>query len=128
VMGALGPGGAWFSDDQLAPEELAALYRRARVFADVSWSSNGLQRLARAAAAGAALVAPTSGFARGVWPGLVRMVDPAGGTSIAAGLKDAWERFADLGPATAARTAEACDPFSSLVATLGAYQAAAAKT
>jgi hypothetical protein len=122
---ALGDLGIWLASDQVSPEELAGLYGRCRVFADVSWSSGGLHRLLRAGAAGAALVAPASGYARGVWPGLAQIVDSASPDNVREGLRDAWRRSLELGPATAARTIEVADPFKSLVSVLGAYQAAA---
>ncbi|HKE37182.1 MAG TPA: hypothetical protein VKB39_07115, partial [Candidatus Baltobacteraceae bacterium] len=86
-----------------------------------------LYRLARAAAAGASLLAPLSGYARSVWPGLTALVDPASMESITEGLKGAWERAAQMGPAVAAQTVRTCDPFESLRGVLGAYQAAAGK-
>jgi hypothetical protein len=122
---ALGDLGIWLASEQVSPEELAGLYARCRVFADVSWSSAGLQRLLRAGAAGAALLAPGSGHARGVWPGLAQIVDPASPGGVRDGLRDAWRRSGELGPATAIRTIEVADPFKSLVTVLGAYQAAA---
>jgi hypothetical protein len=125
VMAALGEGGIWLPGDAVGSGELAALYRRARVFADASWSAGGLYRLARAAMGGAALVAPTSGYARNLWPGLAQIVDPASLESIHTGLREAWERAPALGAAVAARTAELCDPFNGLVAVLAAYQQAA---
>ena len=125
VLAKLGPLGMWLSCEEASPGELASLYRRARVFVDVGWSSNGLARLARAGAGGTALVVASAGQARAVWPGLAQIADPASTESIAAGLRAAWERAGELGPATAARTAQICDPFSSLVTVLAAYQAAA---
>ena len=125
TMAALGDRGIWLGSDQLTPGELAGLYARCRVFVDASWSASGLYRLLRAGAAGAALVAPASGYARGVWPGLAQMVDPASAESIRDGLRNAWERSGELGPLTVARTMEIADPFKSLVGVLAVYQAAA---
>jgi hypothetical protein len=127
VLAALGHGGVLLPPATLCAADLAALYRRARVFADLSWSGNGLHRFARAAASGTALVGSSSGYARTIWPGLVQIVDPGSLDSISVGLRAAWERAPDLGPRTAARTAESCHPFDTLVATLAAYQAAATK-
>lgn len=127
MMAALGLRACWLPASTLTDGELSALYRRARVFADASWSSNGLYRLARAAAAGAALVAPLSGYARSVWPGLAVLVDQASEESIAAGLKRAWEQAPELGPALAAQTARQCNPFDSLREILAAYQAASGR-
>ena len=125
VMSALGDLGIWLASDQVTPAQLAGLYGRCRVFADASWSAGGLQRLLRAGAYGAALVAPASGYARGVWPGLAQIVDPASMANVREGLRDAWQRAPELGPATAARTIEVADPFKSLVGVLACYQAAA---
>lgn len=125
VVAALDHGGMWLPQAELSPAEVAALYRRARVFADVSWSAAGLYRLTRAAAAGAALVVPASGFARVTWPGHAQAVDPASGPSIEQGLRTAWERAGEIGPAVAARTLEKYRPFDMLVLTLNAYQSAA---
>jgi hypothetical protein len=125
VIGILPGSGMWLSGDQLTPGQLASLYRRARVFVDASWSSAGLSRLVRAAASGAALVAPTSGFARDVWPGLAVTVDPASLGGIRQGLQAAWDRAPAIAPMTAARTLEVADPLKSLVGVLGAYQLAA---
>ena len=118
-------GACWLPENRLAPAELSALYRRARVFADASWSARGLYRLARAGASGAALVAPSSGYARDVWAGRAVLADPGSAESIASALRHAWERADALGPAVAAETARACDPLASLKETLAAYQAAA---
>jgi hypothetical protein len=122
VLAALGPSGMWLPSAELTAAEVAGLYRRARVFADVSWTSAGLYRLARAGAAGAALVATASGSARAVWPGLAQTVDPGSASAIADGLRSAWERAGELGPATARHTASRYRPFDMLVATLNAYQ------
>jgi hypothetical protein len=55
------------------------------------------------------------------------MVDPASSDGIAAGLRSAWDRAGELGPASAARAAEFCDPFKALVGILSTYQEAAAR-
>ena len=106
----------------LSEECVAALYRRARVFANVSWMSFGLSRTVRAALCGCALVLPAQGFAAEQWrPGLWE-VDPASVDGIARGLEDAWLRAADAGVAEAAsRIAAACDPVLALVSTVAAY-------
>jgi hypothetical protein len=122
---ALGERGLWIASDQITPAELSGLYGRCRVFVDASWSASGLYRLLRAGAAGSALVAPSSGYARGVWPGLAQIVDPGSLPSIREGLRSAWVRWPELGPATVARTSEVADPFKSLVGILAVYQAAA---
>jgi hypothetical protein len=125
AIAALGDWGLWLGTDQITQEELAGLYARCRVFADASWSAAGLYRLLRAGAGGAALVAPATGYARSVWPGLAQIVDPASHENVREGLRDAWQRAGELGPATAARTLDVADPFKSLVGVLAAYQAAA---
>lgn len=126
VLARLGDGGCWIPAAALSPEDLSGLYRRARVFADVGWSGRGLYRLARAGAGGAALVASSAGYARSAWPGLVQTVDPGTLESVLEGVKAAWERAPELGPATALRTADQYAPFPMLVAVLAAYQQAAA--
>jgi hypothetical protein len=125
VMAALEGAGSWIPTSEIAPGELAALYRRARVFVDASWTSAGLYRLTRAAAAGAALVAPSSGYARTLWPGMAQIVDPGSPESIQEGIRTAWERAAEFGPAAARHTVTRYRPFDMLVATLNAYQHAA---
>ncbi|HZY98892.1 MAG TPA: hypothetical protein VFE36_04925 [Candidatus Baltobacteraceae bacterium] len=127
VVSAFGVGACWLPANGLTAGELSALYRRARVFADASWSSAGLYRSARAAAAGAALVAPLSGYARSVWPGLAVLVDPGSTESISAGLKRAWEQAPQVASALTAHTARICNPFQSLREVLAAYQAAAGR-
>lgn len=122
TMAVLGDAGVWLPEAELKPGEIAALYGRARVFADASWSARGLYRLARAGAYGCTLVAPSSGYARNAWPGHVESVDPGSSESIQEGLHAAWLRAPQMGPATAARIAESCDPFISLVAVLATYQ------
>lgn len=119
---ALGPGGCWLPEEQLAPGELAALYASARVFADASWSSAGLYRLARAAGYGCGLVVPASGYARAVWPQLVHEVDPASNASILQGLRHAWDDAARSGPLLASSVSTNLTPLPLLAATLAGYQ------
>jgi hypothetical protein len=123
----VGPGSVLLRDDGLSEEEIAGVYARARVAADVSWSARGLHRLARGAAAGAALVAPSQGYARDLWGDLVELVDPGNLDSVAQGLLRAWNRQPEIGSRIAVRTAERCDPFAGLVATVEAYRQASAK-
>jgi glycosyltransferase involved in cell wall biosynthesis len=104
--------------------QLAALYRRARVFADVSWIGVGLRRIAQAAAMGCALVVPQQSYAIAAWgPGLW-VVDPASEESVAVALGDAWSHVAES-PAgvyeTSDRITAACDPFQAIVGTLAGY-------
>ncbi|MDE2482981.1 MAG: hypothetical protein KGN02_12430 [bacterium] len=118
-----GPRTVQLRDHELTPAEIAGLYGRARVVADVGWSARGLHRLARGGATGAALVANLSGYANDLWGDLAVLVDPASLDAIAEALRLAWEAQPRIGSAVAARTAERCDPFAGLVAVLSAYQA-----
>ncbi len=121
-----GPSVVLLRDDDLTEEELAGIYGRARVLADVSWSARGLHRLARGAASGSAVVAPVDGYAYDVWGEMAAIVDPADLESIRKGFRRAWEQQPRLGGTLAARTLERCDPFGSLVAVVSAYQHASA--
>ncbi len=112
-------------DDALTDSEIAGLYARARVVADVSWSSRGLHRLARGAAFGASIVAPTSGYAADVWSSLgCCLVDPASLDSITEGIRTAWDRQPVGAGKLISGTAAIADPFTSLVAVISAYQQA----
>ncbi len=124
VNEVVGPGTMLLRDHELTDAELAGLYARARVAADVGWSSRGLHRLARAAACGAALVASLGGYASDVWGELAMLADPASMTGIEEALALAWEAQPLVGAAIAARTAERCDPFAGLIAVVSAYQQA----
>lgn len=120
-----GPGVILLRDD-LTDGEIAGIYGRARVVADLSWSARGLHRLARGAAAGAVPVAPANGYAHEVWGELVRTVDAADVDGIAAGMRRGWEQQPHAATALVAKTAERCDPFAGLVAVVSAYQRASA--
>ncbi len=122
VMGALGRRGCWLPEADLRPGELAALYAGARVYADASWSSGGLYRVARAAAFGAAVVAPSSGYGRACWPDLVREVDPGSIASIEAALRAAWDDAPNLCDERGARAGQSLTPLPLLAATLAGYQ------
>lgn len=126
VTASLDNGSVYISEGDVSAAEVAALYRSARVFADASWTAAGLYRIMRAAAAGAALVVPSSGYARGVWPGHAQAVDPGSVPSIEQGLRTAWERADELGAALSSRTLQRYAPFEMLVLSLNAYQSAAA--
>lgn len=120
-----GPLVCQLREDQLTESEVAGIYARARVVADVSWSSRGLHRLARGAAFGAAIVAPASGYAAEVWSSLgCCVVDPASLDSIVEGIRTAWERQPIGAAKLVSATATVADPFGSLVATVSAYQQA----
>lgn len=107
--------------------ELEGLYARARVFIDVSWTGNGLGRVARAASYGASVVASTHGFALDLLGESAFGADPASIPSIAAALRQAWNAAPHRRHATAARIAERCDGVSALVSTVTAYAQAAAR-
>ena len=115
---------------QPSPGEIAALYRRARVFVDVSWIRFGLRRSAQAAVSGCALLTASGSYAAQYWrPGLWE-ADPAGETSVSRALGDAWYAAAerrDAIDACAERVAGMCDPRAALVATVQAYAHAAAR-
>ncbi|HEY9179930.1 MAG TPA: hypothetical protein VIO32_04375 [Candidatus Baltobacteraceae bacterium] len=105
-----------------------AMYRGATVFADVAWVRFGLHRLMRAAASGAALVAPTDAQMRSrlgseaVWE-----VDPASQDSIETGLRDAWMHAREqrgIVAGTARRAGSLVDPRAALVAAVQAYACA----
>jgi hypothetical protein len=110
-----------------SPAEIAALYRSARVFADVSWASLGGHRLARAALSGASLVCANTNYYAGLWGPGIRTADPASVDSIARALRGAWDS-AGHDPSAAGvvdRVAMATDPAGVLAATVTAYTAAA---
>ena len=122
---ALGDLGMWLPASWLSPEEEMGLVSRARVVADVGWSSQGLHRLATAGAAGCAIVASASGYAGDVWGNAVVTADPASLESMMSALRVAWDESAERGRALAGLTAAVCDPFATLVATVAGYQAVA---
>ncbi|HKU69054.1 MAG TPA: hypothetical protein VJP85_14885 [Candidatus Baltobacteraceae bacterium] len=74
-----------------APDDaqVEALYRSARVYADVSWAPQGLSRIARAAASGCRLLLSRTLYAAELSPGACG-VDAASLESVAAGLAQAW--------------------------------------
>lgn len=110
-----------------SPAEIAALYRSARVFADVGWASMGGHRLAQAALSGASLVCSNTDYYARLWGPGIRTADPASIDSIARALRGAWDS-AGRDPAAAGvvdRVAMASDPAGVLAATVTAYAAAA---
>jgi hypothetical protein len=120
-----GPLVCQLREETLTPAEIAGLYARARVVADLSWSSRGLHRLARGAAFGAAIVAPSSGYSSEVWSSLgCCVVDPGSLDSIMEGIRTAWDRQPIAAAKLVSATAVLADPFGSLVAALSAYQQA----
>lgn len=105
-----------------------ALYRRARVYADVSWAPFGTHRALRAAASGAAVVAAKGGPVpsvlgnEGIWE-----ADPASQASIAIALGDAWmhaRERRDAVDSAARRAASLGDARGALLAAVQAYAAA----
>lgn len=106
---------------------LDALYRRARVYADLSWIPYGVHRAIRAAASGCALLLSKDHLAcallgDGLWP-----VDPADAASATLALGDAW-KMARARPeaveSAARRAAVLGDARAALVACASAYAAA----
>ena len=77
---------------EATPSEVAALYRAARAYVDLSWGTRGNYRVARALASGCAVIAPKASYARETWPGAILEADPASETSIAQALQNAWNR------------------------------------
>ena len=108
----------------LSEGDIAGLYLRARVFADPSWSGYGMHRLAKAGAAGCALVASTSSVAASVWGDLVEIGDPGSVPAFATALWRAWEAAPIRGKTIADRTAAKCDQSAALSGVANAYQAA----
>jgi len=103
------------------PHELAGLYRRARVYADVGWVDPGSARAARAALCGASLVLSRTNAAVEQWDcawGVDRVVLG----SVAVGLTGAWAAFGSSETAlTARRVAAACEPAMVLSGVAAAY-------
>ena len=83
-------GEYFFHVPALDEAEMAGLYLRARVFADVSWSASGLSRIARAVNSGCRVLASTFSRAPELWPDAVE-ADPASVNSLSAGLLRAWD-------------------------------------
>lgn len=107
---------------EVSPQEAAALYRSARVFADVAWFRTGASRIASAAAGGCSLVLSPGGFEEGfetAW-----RADPADEGAIGLALRDAWMHALASRPAIEAQAervwerTRALDP---LVAAAQAY-------
>jgi hypothetical protein len=107
--------------------QIAALYRRARVYADVAWIPGGLARPARAALSGCRLVLSEASYGYELWGNAAAAVDPASAQSIAAGLTAAWNAAADsrATAALAGGIVAACDPARTLSAAVNLYAAAA---
>lgn len=126
TMAALDERSLYLPESELGPRDLAGLYGSARVYAEASWAGSGLHRLARAAAAGAAIVASTSSLAASVWGESVELADPASVVSIAAALRRAWDAAPVRTHTLISRTKERCDQSAALRALALAYHAASA--
>jgi hypothetical protein len=101
---------------------VAALYRRARVFADIAWEDRGSARVAAAALGGAALLLAQTHYAVEAWrPGLWTADRAALGT-VVEGLRGAWAGAGGAeAAACAARVAANADPVMTLAGVAGAY-------
>lgn len=110
------------------PAATQALYRSARVFADVSWITPGLHRTVRAAACGAALLVAKDGYGAGVLgTEAIWQADAASEASVRVALGDAWKLAREHPQAVEAlahRAGDYGDARSALVACVGAYAAA----
>jgi hypothetical protein len=126
ALSRAGPLAVWLPQEALTPQQLAAVYAGARVYADLSWFGYGADRIVRAAAYGCGLVISSALQLDAVWPGIAEVVDPANMPGHAAALRRAWDRAPALAPIVAGRTAELCDPLRSLQAILGSYADATA--
>ena len=112
-----------------SPGALAALYRRARVYADLAWYSYGTSRRTRAALSGAAVVVSGLGYASEHLGAAAWIADPASERAIAGKLREAWtsaERGAP-GEAGAQTLAAWADPAANFRAVVRAYAEAAGK-
>ena len=108
------------------PGELASLYRRARVYADVAWVDPGSARAARAALCGASLVLSRPYPAVEQW-GCAWAADRVVLASVVAALTGAWEAFGSPETAlTARKVAAACEPAMVLSGVAAAYAHAGA--
>lgn len=77
--------------------ELEALYRAARLYADVSWSPKGLSRLVRAARSGCRLLLSKGSFAPDLWPS-APAADPGSLQAIDAAFAQAWNAPPSVNP------------------------------
>lgn len=98
-----------------APGQIEALYRSARVYADVSWFSRGLHRVWRAAFSGCSLVLSRRSCAAELWPSAAQ-ADPASVSSLGAALERAWAGDSRIDAGTPP------DPFSSIISAYAAAQ------
>jgi hypothetical protein len=91
--------------------EVAGLYRRARLFADVSWAPAGLYRAAFALASGCRVLVSKASRAAEVWPEIAQ-ADPCSARELASALSAAWDA-----PAPSYRS----DPAQAFLTTISAY-------
>jgi glycosyltransferase involved in cell wall biosynthesis len=111
----------------VSPRLAQALYRSARVYADLSWISYGTSRVAAAGAAGCALVVGRGSQGATLSGETAWVADPASVDSMAVALGDAWMHAAEPAGRIAsgsARIAAWAEPGSALRATVQAYAAA----
>lgn len=107
--------------------EIEALYRRARVYADVGWYSFGPARQARAAASGCALVLSRDAYAAPLLAPGLWTADPVDENAIAIALGDAWLNAEE--PAVVAcsrRSADWVEPGRAFTGVTAAYARAVA--
>ncbi|HEV3153030.1 MAG TPA: hypothetical protein VGZ02_04440 [Candidatus Baltobacteraceae bacterium] len=100
-------------------DQVAALYRRARVYADLAWWQSAVHRAARAAVNGCGVLVAQTSPAAALWPGGVACADPSDVASIRAGLSAAWQTRAPAG--FALEVSSLCDPGRAFVETVTAY-------
>jgi hypothetical protein len=103
---------------QASEAEIEALYRTARVYADVSWSLRGTARIARAAASGCALLLSNALPSRDFWP-QAACCDAASLNSLSTALERAWR--------TGVTGAAGMDADAAFSATILAYSRAQAR-
>ncbi|MEO6913375.1 MAG: hypothetical protein ABI182_05085 [Candidatus Baltobacteraceae bacterium] len=111
--------------------QINGLYRRARVYADVSWNSYGLHRIARAGVSGSALVVSDAGYAAALLGPGIWQADPASTESIKVAIGDAWSHVRESSvkiAETCGRIAAACDPVLSFKTIISAYAEAQSRT
>lgn len=111
----------------VSANELEALYRRARVYADVGWYSFGPARQARAAASGCSLVLARNAYAAPLLAPGLWTADPADENAIAIALGDAWLNAGEPSVlACSRRAADWAEPGRAFVGVTAAYARAVA--
>jgi hypothetical protein len=113
----------------VTPGQLEALYRRARVFADLSWMDVGGARRARAALAGSSLLVANGHYTTEIWAPGLWTADRASRREIRDGLLGAWAGHGNPeARACAARVTSYCDPALTLTGVVAAYARAQSLT